>query len=105
MSVLFLDHDRLPQGRSWRPLCLEHRVQLFKGAAAGFNAEQEPHEAVDQVQADKDEVVVPVDGFERDRGDVCVVEVRAVGKNDVLCVVTDQVNTSAEEPWRPSEEE
>lgn len=43
VSVLFLDHDRLPQRRPGRPLGLEHRVQLFEGAAAGFDAEQEPH--------------------------------------------------------------
>ena len=73
VSVLFLDHDRLPQRRPGRPLGLEDRVQLLEGAAAGLHAEQEPHQAVDQVQPDKDEVVVPVDCFERNRGDEGVV--------------------------------
>lgn len=85
VTVLLLNHDRLPQRRPRRPLGLEHGVELLEGAAAGLDPEQEPRQAVDEVQPDKDEVVVPVDGFERDRGDVGVVEVRAVGQDDVLC--------------------
>lgn len=90
VPVLFLDHDRLPQCCPWRPLGLEHRVQLLEGAAAGFDAEQKPYQAVYQVQPDEDEVVVPVDGFQCNGGDVGVVEVRAVGQDDVLCIVRYQ---------------
>lgn len=97
VSVLFLDHDRLPQRRPGRPLSLEHPVQLLEGAATGFDAEHEPYQAVDQVQPDKDEVVVPVDGFECDCGDVGVVEVRAVGQDDVLCYVRYRVQLKARE--------
>lgn len=84
VSVLLLHHDRLPERRPGRPLGLEHRVELLEGSAAGLDAQHEPHEAVDEVQHDKDQVVVPVDRLECNCCDVGVVQVGTVGKDDVL---------------------
>lgn len=79
-----LDHDVLLQSSTRRELGVEDFVQLLKSAATGLNTEEPPDEGIDEVKADKDEVVAPVDGFESNGGNIGVVEVGAVGHDDVL---------------------
>ncbi len=84
VSIALSHHDSLLQRSPGRELGVEDGVHLLQRAATGLDTQGEPDDAVDAVEADEDEVVPPVDGLERDGGDVRVVQVGAVGQNDVL---------------------
>lgn len=82
--AISLDHDVLLQSSTRRELGVEDLVQLLESTTTGLNTEEPPDEGIDEVKADKDEVVAPVDGFESNGGNIGVVEVGAVGHDDVL---------------------
>ena len=79
-----LEHDVLLQSSTRRPLGVEDFVHLLQSAAASLDTEDKPAKGVNEIEADEDEIVAPIDGLEGDGGDVGVVEVGAVGKDDVL---------------------
>lgn len=78
MAVLLPDHDLLLQGSTRRPLGVEDFVQLLQSAATSFNAKEVPADGVNEVEADKDEVVAPVDGIQSDSSNVGVVQICSV---------------------------
>lgn len=78
MAVLLPDHDLLLQGSTRRPLGVEDFVQLLQSAATSFNAKEVPADGVNEVKADKDEVVAPVDGIQSDSSNVGVVQICSV---------------------------
>lgn len=78
MAILLPDHDLLLQGSTWRPLGVEDLVQLFQSTATSFNAKEEPANSVNQIEADKDEIVAPVDGIQGDGSNIGVVKICGV---------------------------
>lgn len=84
-----LDHDGLLQSRTRRPLCVKDLFHFLKGSAARLNTENEPHGCVEQVERHKHKVVAPVNLLESHGSHVRVVQVGAVGKNDVLLVLAE----------------
>lgn len=78
MTILLLDHNMLAQSSTRWPLSIEDLIQLLQSSATSFDTKDEPAEAVDEVEADEDEVVAPVDGIKGDGSDIGVVEVGAV---------------------------
>lgn len=84
MAILLPDHDLLLQGSTRRPLSVEDFVQLLKSAATSFNAKEVPADGVDEIEADKDEVVAPVDGIQSDSSDIGVVQICGIRENNVL---------------------
>lgn len=84
VTISLFYHDGLLQSRSGRELGIEHLFHLFQGAATSLNTQEIPNGGIDNVEADKDKVVAKVDGLEGNGSDVCVVEIGAIGQNDVL---------------------
>lgn len=75
MAVLLPDHDLLLQGSTRRPLGVEDFVQLLQRTATSFNAKEVPADGVNEIEADEDEVVAPVDGVQCDGSDIGVVKI------------------------------
>lgn len=84
MAVALPDHDRLLQRCARRELGIKYGVHFLQGPASRLHAKDIPNGAVYDVEADKDEVVPPIDGIEGDGRHVRVIKVRAVGQDNVL---------------------
>lgn len=84
MAIFLLYHDGLLQSRSGRELGIEHLLHLFQGTTTSLDTQEIPDGGIDNVEADKNKVVAKVNGLESDGSNVGVVEIGAVGQNDVL---------------------
>lgn len=62
MAILLPDHDLLLQGSTRRPLGIEDFVQLFQCTTAGLNTKEVPADGIDEIEADEDEVIAPING-------------------------------------------
>lgn len=78
VAVLLPDHDLLLQSSAWRPLSVEDFIQLFQSTATSFNAKEEPAEGINEIEANKDEIVTPVNRIESDSSNIGVVKICGV---------------------------
>lgn len=62
MAILLPDHDLLLQGSTRRPLGVEDLIQLFQSTTTSLNAKEVPADGIDEIEADEDEVIAPIDG-------------------------------------------
>ena len=84
MSISLLKHDRLFQCSARRELGVEDLVELLQSSATRLDAEEVPDSGIYDVEADENQIVPPVNRIQRNGRDICVVEIGAIGQNDVL---------------------
>ena len=79
VTVALSDENRLLQCRAWWELGIKYNIHFFQRPASRLHAKYIPDSTVNDIETNKDEVVPPIDCFEGDGRDICIIEIRAVG--------------------------